>query len=637
MKARSGRSSHAITQVKRLVLFVALGATLIHQQGSLTSGQTRRVLDVKPLTTPEKQKSWATIAMVLEYAAGHRMKPCQLQSLAILPYLGNTKRLSACCAVNEGDLHQMCEVPVVNNYLEMSAFLSDKLGVRNEVVAGAATFNEIVKNIDNDKPVFIWLERRSNRNPLNKVVVVIGYRSFGYRSFDYRYGRNTPPEGSLVVFDPWRPALYKDGRIIENQQLVSYPDVQSGYSWVGTIVLLDSPSVKTPQWVKSDESKPYPDDAIQAGTENDQPIYVCRADGEIGKLINRKCQITYWTGYSSAKYRETPKSNYEVLIGDQLHTSWGPPDKDNGDSVNVTDEPFPHPEASFRIPLFLCRATVGGKVFLGMVHGSQCAITSEGKYFKEFDTLAFKRPVTLEFPATALEAELNQQLVNAENRFTESIKQLTKINGKLPNGGTLEGYNVTQVKQVIEQGKVRLLEYLDEPAFSGFRAYANRFYPLADNLVTFKIKPDQKLGRYDLKIRELRIEMNTASHFTSQEAPENKEHVLATPGSVDAAVAAVVHFFGKLRANVKTIDLSVVSEPDEAGVELKTGLGKLRTTSTNSKFTNVFRGLYTYSVKKNGYKEIQQELNLIDEEGTILKCKLYLSRERDGPYPCSLK
>jgi hypothetical protein len=634
MKTCSGRCGDAVTQVKRLVLLVALGATLVHHQASFTSAQTKRVLDVKSKSTLDEHQPWVAIAMVLEYATGHRMKPCQLQSLAVLPYLRNSKRLRACCAIEKGDLKQICEDPAVNNYQEMSAFLTDRLGIRNEVLAGPASFNEIVKNIDNDRPVFIWLERTGDRFPLNKIVVVIGYHSF-----EERYSRNTPPGASLVVFDPWKPELYGYERI-ENRQLVSYPDVQSGYSWVGTIVLLDSPSVKTPRWVDSNESKPYPDDAIQAGTENNQPIYVCRAGETIGKLNNRKCHITYWAGYWSRKYSEASKSNYEVLIGDQAHTSWGASDKDYVDSVNVNDEPDPRVGPSSRTPSFLCRATVSGKVFFGMVYGSECVFfTSEGRQeLRGFDTLNFKRPVTLEFPITALETELSQQLLNAENRFTESIKQLTTTRGTLPDGGTLEGYNVTQVKQVIEQGKSVLLEHLEEPAFSGFKAYANRFYPLANNLVTFPIKPDQKLGRSDLKVKELRTEMTTTrSHFVYQETQEDKEHVLATPGSVDAAIAAVVSFFGKLRGNIKAIDLSVISEPDEAGVELKTELGKLRTTSTNSKFTNVFRGLYTYTVRKNGYKGIQKELNLIDEEGTILKCKLYLSRERDGPYPCSLK
>jgi hypothetical protein len=525
---------------------------------------------------------------------------------------------------------QLCEDPAVNNHLEMSAFLTDRLGIRNEVVAGPASFKEIVTNIDNDRPVFIWLERKGNRFPLNKIVVVIGYHSFDERD---RRGN------FLMVFDPWNPELWGEKRI-QNRELVSYSDVQPGYSWVGTLILLDSPSVKPPQWVNSDESKPNPDDAIQAGTENDQPLYVCRVGENIGKLKNRKCHITYWEGYWSRKNQEASRSSYEVLIGDQPHTSWGAPGKDYVDSVNVNDETDPRVGLSSRTPLFLCRATVGGKVFLGMVHRTKCVFTSESERLalSGFDTLNLKRPVTQDFPITALETELSQQLLNAENRFTENTKQLTKITGTLPDGGTLEGYNVTQVKQVIEQGKSWLLEYLDEPVFSGFKAYANRFYPLANNLVTFRIKPDQRVARSDLKIRELRIAMNsTKSQFPFQEAQDDKEHVLATPGSVDAAIAAVTNFFGKLRANVKAIDLSVVSEPDEAGVELKTELGKLRTTSTNSKFTNVFRGIYSYCVKKIGYKGIQQELNLIDEEGTILKCKLYLSKERDGPYPCSLK
>jgi hypothetical protein len=576
-------------------------------------------LDVRSRSRLDEYESWVAVAMVLEYATGHRMRPCQLQSLAVLPYLANSKRLRACCAVDKGDVKQLCEDPTVNNHLELSAFLTDKLGIRNEVVAGPASFKEIVRNIDNDRPVFIWLERKTNRFPVNKIVVVIGYHSFDESDSRGNF---------LLVFDPWEPEVWGETRI-ENRQLVSYSDVQAGYNWVGTVVLLNSPSVKPPQWVNSDESKPYPDNAIQAGTENDQPLYVCRVGENFGKLKNRKCNITYWEGYWSRKNQEASRSSYEVLIGDQPHTSWSAPGRDYVDSVNVNDETDPRVGLSSRAPLFLCRTTVGGKVFLGIVHGQRCVFTGEGERvdLRTFDTLNLKRPVTQELPITALETELSQQLANAENRFTENTKQLTKVAGTLPNGGTLEGYNVTQVKQVIEQGKLSLLDYLDEPAFSGFKAYVDRFYPLANNLVTFSIKPEQRAGRLDL--RGLR--------FAFQETQDDKEHVLATPGSVDAAIAAVSNFFGKLRANVKAIDLSVVSEPDEAGVELKTELGKLRTTSTNSKFTNVFRGIYSYSVKKNGYKGIQQELNLIDEEGTILKCKLYLSRERDGPYPCSLK
>src|SRR6185503_12868581 len=225
MKTCSRRCSDPITQVKRLVLFVALGATLTHHQASFTSGQTRRVLDLKPITTSDTHKSWATISMVLEYVSGHRMKPCQLQSLAILPYLANSKRLRACCAFDKGDVKQICEDPAISNYLEMSAFLTDRLGVRNDVTGGVVSFDEIVKNIDNDRPVLLWLERTNSQGPVNKIVVV-----FGYHSIEDPYRRNAPPVASLVTFDPWRPELSEDVRIIENRQLVSYPFVQPGYN-----------------------------------------------------------------------------------------------------------------------------------------------------------------------------------------------------------------------------------------------------------------------------------------------------------------------------------------------------------------------------------------------------------------------
>jgi hypothetical protein len=168
------------------------------------------------------------------------------------------------------------------------------------------------------------------------------------------------------------------------------------------------------------------------------------------------------------------------------------------------------------------------------------------------------------------------------------------------------------------------------------KAYVERFYPLANNLITFKVKAKQTSTvriTWGEDIRSYTGFYYAGALFHAQE----EELTLATPPSVDMSIAYVIDFFARLRRNVKAVNLSVVSMPDEAGVELKTALGKTRTTSTNSQFTNVFRGLYTYTVRKNGYKPVQQELNLIDEAGTTLTCKLYSATARDGPYPCSLK
>lgn len=626
----------------------------MHLQAPPAVGQTERVLDVKAQGATYSRHSWAaSLSMVLEYATGHQMKVCQIRTLSALAYLSTSKGLSACCDSGDNS-NYVCGDSAINDHYDVAAFLSDKLGVSNRIVEGKLSFKAIVSNINNDRPVIVWLQNRSGVEPLSKVVVVSGYSSFGERP--PRYGRELQRE-SLVVLDPLK-------RPDQIERIVPYADVQSGYVWTATIVL-DVPGIKRPRWVSSDEKTPIPLNAIRAGLEG-QPMYVCRAGTRIGQLIDRTCQVTY----ASTQSPEVFKSNYEVLIGDQLHTSWDVPGGDYVGSVDLDANPFVAERRLFderrlfeeerrpgedrrayerRIALererrslqrqpssFLCRVILDGKVFLGTVNDRQCGIINAGERqnISQFETLNFRRTITSELPTTVLEVELSQELTNAENKFTEEVKKLVVVKGTLPDGGTLEGYNVNQAKQTVERGKLWLVEYLGDPSFAGITAYVNRFYPLADNLVTFQIRAEHQLGRLDLKKKHMRLEMSylTRNHFVRQ-----PQDVLATTGSVDAAIAAVFSFFAKLRANVKAINLSIVSEPDEAGVELKTGRGRGRTTSTNSKFTNVFRGLYTYTIKKNGYKDIHQELNLVDEEGTTLKCKLYLSNDRDGPYPCSLK
>jgi hypothetical protein len=105
-------------------------------------------------------------------------------------------------------------------------------------------------------------------------------------------------------------------------------------------------------------------------------------------------------------------------------------------------------------------------------------------------------------------------------------------------------------------------------------------------------------------------------------------------------------FFESVRALVErlrgidrlTVDLRVQSEPTEARFEIM-ALGGLRpaVTATDSVLTNFYRGLYSYAVAKNGFKTVRGEVNLVDQRGTNLTCRLFREDEEGGPLACRLE
>jgi hypothetical protein len=65
--------------------------------------------------------------------------------------------------------------------------------------------------------------------------------------------------------------------------------------------------------------------------------------------------------------------------------------------------------------------------------------------------------------------------------------------------------------------------------------------------------------------------------------------------------------------------------------------GTHRTTTTNNRLDNIYRGFYRYKVTKSGYKSIEETLNLVDSDGQKLDCGLNKIEEQDGPHPCQLR
>jgi hypothetical protein len=85
------------------------------------------------------------------------------------------------------------------------------------------------------------------------------------------------------------------------------------------------------------------------------------------------------------------------------------------------------------------------------------------------------------------------------------------------------------------------------------------------------------------------------------------------------------------------LDLRISSDPEGASFWIAPlGGGTPSTSSTNSTLTNLYRGLYRYQVEKASFKTVEGTLNLVDERGDHLRCKLHSQDSAEGPLFCRL-
>lgn len=221
-----------------------------------------------------------------------------------------------------------------------------------------------------------------------------------------------------------------------------------------------------------------------------------------------------------------------------------------------------------------------------------------GQLIQLLDSTSFKK----------YEAEYVRYLGIAERKVGEIKGQLKLIRRPLPNGSAIEGYNANDVKQVFARNKTELLEGLNNEEFAGIRAYINRYYPSPESLPTFQV--NTKSGSYPSELTYTRVSNPT----TVIQDPI----ILVT--TVDNSLKTIRAILSTLYKNKEAIDFEVTSVPSGATVTLKADGGKSRTADTNSRITNFFRGIYTYSITKEGFKTISREINLMHERGTRLEC-----------------
>jgi hypothetical protein len=85
------------------------------------------------------------------------------------------------------------------------------------------------------------------------------------------------------------------------------------------------------------------------------------------------------------------------------------------------------------------------------------------------------------------------------------------------------------------------------------------------------------------------------------------------------------------------LDLKVITNPKNARFELVPAVGSELSTSTDGTISNVFRAEYLYRVKKDGYENIQESIDLVVRSGNTLECELQKSGKNKVALPCDLK
>jgi hypothetical protein len=101
---------------------------------------------------------------------------------------------------------------------------------------------------------------------------------------------------------------------------------------------------------------------------------------------------------------------------------------------------------------------------------------------------------------------------------------------------------------------------------------------------------------------------------------------------------AIENLLAKLtRMPTFRFDLTVRSQPDRARFDLIPSVGSGTSTTTNDTLTNVYRGVYTYTVTKSQYKTLSFDIDFIDRSGTTLECQLLPVSDPSPGLPCQLR
>lgn len=205
------------------------------------------------------------------------------------------------------------------------------------------------------------------------------------------------------------------------------------------------------------------------------------------------------------------------------------------------------------------------------------------------------KQVPQEPPTT--QARIAEALRRAKYRVDSNGNSL----GRVVAEGNVQGFKAAEVIQGVNQGKEQLLNELAGDQLASLRLYIETFYPVA--LLA-------------------NLETNN-SKFGPLVTPNSERRAFNKASSFIAGLRSKFGGFGAQDSDL-SVDLNVTSEPDQALLQLVAG-SETRETRTNNAMPNVFRGLYDYTIKKNGFKTGAGKINLIDGEGHLIQCTLVSS------------
>jgi len=84
------------------------------------------------------------------------------------------------------------------------------------------------------------------------------------------------------------------------------------------------------------------------------------------------------------------------------------------------------------------------------------------------------------------------------------------------------------------------------------------------------------------------------------------------------------------------MDLNVKTSPSIAKFQLVPKIGDERTLTTDGIISNLYRGMYEYTVTKRGYRKVHDTINLVEQSGDTVECKLLPDSQPEVGY-CTLK
>jgi hypothetical protein len=226
-------------------------------------------------------------------------------------------------------------------------------------------------------------------------------------------------------------------------------------------------------------------------------------------------------------------------------------------------------------------------------------------------------------------------------------------------------YQRRDVEALLDGFEARLLATLSEPELAAMKDYVRERFrearqelealpsvdataPLPRLAVLLRAASPNRPAGFTPYTPDLRAVALVRSSPAAQTLPQGstvaKEPADRIPNK-DGWWERVLSFF---TTNSLTLDLCIASDPDGAWFvmyPMSFRKGASEPINTNNPLKNVYRGLYFYIVKSQGYKTIDSErilfaeqparLDLVDQSGALVRCELVPDSSGRDVEPCS--